>query len=279
MFCVVISGLTCSDDSSEGDYDPTRECFIVELAEGQIDDAPSDDNDDAPSDDNDDMANPPANLAVVPAASRPAASASSVVRQAQLAQLQEFEGKLEEERRQTQRLRAALEQEHTGRCAGARAAGSVAWERILADDDVDNPLDRKRASQKLVTAAYLLQAMPRPSTPEGHNLRDEARVLIEQAAVQQAESSASRMRSVASAKAGGTAQQDHEASVHTPPGGRGKAVVVNGAKAPSVHDHDRIKRPPVKERIRTRVGTPMYDEILASKVSRKSFEAIKIMYT
>ena len=25
--------LTCSDDSSEGDYDPTRECFIVELEE------------------------------------------------------------------------------------------------------------------------------------------------------------------------------------------------------------------------------------------------------
>jgi hypothetical protein len=72
-------------------------------------------------------------------------------------------------------------------------------------------------------------------------MRDEARVLIEQAAVQQAESSASRMRSVASTKASGTAQQDHEASVHTPPGGRGKAAAADVAKAPSVHD--RIKRP------------------------------------
>ena len=27
--------LTCSEDSSEGDYDPTRECFIVELANGR----------------------------------------------------------------------------------------------------------------------------------------------------------------------------------------------------------------------------------------------------
>ena len=26
--------LTCSDDSSEGDYDPNRECFMVELADG-----------------------------------------------------------------------------------------------------------------------------------------------------------------------------------------------------------------------------------------------------
>ena len=66
----------------------------------------------------------------------------------------------------------------------ARAAGRVAQERILADDDIDNPLDLKRASQKLITAAYLLEAMPEPSTPEGRNLCDEAWVLIEQAAVQ-----------------------------------------------------------------------------------------------
>jgi hypothetical protein len=85
--------LTYSDDSSEGDYEPTQECFMVELAEGQIDDAPSDDRNNT--------ANPPANPAVVPAAPRPAASASSVVRRAQLAQLQELEAKLEEEHWQT----------------------------------------------------------------------------------------------------------------------------------------------------------------------------------
>ena len=79
--------LTCSDDSSEGDYDPTRECFMVELEDGQIDDALSDDENDV------------ANPVVVPAAPRPAASASSAVWQAQLAQLQELEAKLEEERR------------------------------------------------------------------------------------------------------------------------------------------------------------------------------------
>ena len=125
--------------------------------------------------------------------------------------------------------------------------GRVAREWILVDDDVDNPLDLKRASQKLITMAYLLQAMTEPSTPEGRNQRDEAWVLIEQVALQQAESSASRMRSAASAKAGGTAHQDHEASVHTPPGGRGKVATENGAKAPSVHD--RIKKPSTKERL------------------------------
>ena len=144
-------------------------------------------------------------------------------------------------------LRTALEQERTSRGARARAAGCVAQERILADDNVDNLLDLKRASQKLVTAAYLLQAMPEPSTTKGRNLRNKARVLIEQAAVQQAESSASRMHSEALAKACGTAQQDHEASVHVPPGGKGKAAAADDARAPSVHD--RIRRPPIKERI------------------------------
>ena len=35
--------LTCSEDSSEGDYDPTRECFMAELADGQNDNAPGND--------------------------------------------------------------------------------------------------------------------------------------------------------------------------------------------------------------------------------------------
>ena len=168
--------LTCSDDSSEGDYDPTWECFKVELADGQIDDALSDNNNGA--------ANPPANQTVVPAAPRPATSASSAVRQAQLAQLQELEGKLEEECRQTQKLRTALEREITARGAGTRAAGRVAQEQILADDKVDNPLDLNRASQKLAAAAFLLRAMPEPSMPEGCNLRHKAQALIDTAAVQ-----------------------------------------------------------------------------------------------
>ena len=96
----------------------------------------------------------------------------------------------------------------------------VARERILADDNVDKPPELKTASEKLVAAAYLLQAMPESSTTSGRNLRHEAQALIEQAAVQQAESSASRMRSVVPKQPGGTARQNHEASVHTPPEGR-----------------------------------------------------------
>ena len=72
-------------------------------------------------------------------------------------------------------------------------------------------------------------------------------MLIEQADVQQAKSSASRMRSIVPKQASGTAQQDHEASVHTPPGGRGKAAAADGAKPPSVHD--RIGKTPARERL------------------------------
>ena len=79
-------------------------------------------------------------------AANPAASTSSAARQVQLAQLQELEAKLKEEHRQTRKLRTALEQERIARGARARAAGRVVQEQILADDDVDNPLDLNRAS-------------------------------------------------------------------------------------------------------------------------------------
>ena len=89
---------------------------MVELADGVVDEAPSDDGyNEEP---------PPANQAVVPVAT-PAASSSSAARWAQLAQLTEIEKRLKEEQRQTRLLRTALEQERTVRGARARAAGRV----------------------------------------------------------------------------------------------------------------------------------------------------------
>src|SRR6185312_16335268 len=55
------------------------------------------------------------------------------------------------------------------------------------------------------------------------------------------------MRWKAPEQPGGTARQDHEASVHTPPEGKGKAAVAHDVKAPSVHD--RIGKAPVRERL------------------------------
>jgi hypothetical protein len=100
------------------------------------------------------------------------------------------------------------------RAANAHELGKQSRERVNVDFDVDNPNTPPRASQKLVAAATLLRAMPTPSTPEARNLHREALALIEQAAVQQAESSASRIRQQGSARDHGGAQGP-EASVHT----------------------------------------------------------------
>ena len=79
--------LTCSEDSSEGDYDPARECFMVKLANGQEDNAPGDDGNGG--------ADAQANQPVVPPAP-PSSLSSSAARQAQLAQLKELQAKLDE---------------------------------------------------------------------------------------------------------------------------------------------------------------------------------------
>jgi hypothetical protein len=95
----------------------------------------------------------------------------------------------------------------------ARELGKQARDRIDADFNVDNPDTPPRASQKLIAAATLLRAMPAPSTPEARNLHREVQALIEQAAVQQAESSASRIRQQGDAQGDGAAQGG-EPSVH-----------------------------------------------------------------
>jgi hypothetical protein len=91
-------------------------------------------------------------------------------------------------------LRASITGEASARGERARELGKQPRDRINADLNVNNPDTPPRASQKLIAAAKLLRAMAAPSTPEARNLHREAQALIEQAAVQQAESSASRIR-------------------------------------------------------------------------------------
>jgi hypothetical protein len=128
--------------------------------------------------------------------------------------VRELEAKLAEEYRAVRLLRASIAGEASARNERVRELGKQARERINADFDVDNPSMPPRASQKLIAAATLLRAMPAPSMPEARNLHREAQTLIEQAAVQQAESSASRIRQQRSARDDGGAQGP-EASVHT----------------------------------------------------------------
>jgi len=150
---------------------------MVQLADGQEDNAPGNNRNGG--------ADAQVNQPVVPAVTL-SSSSSSAAQQAQLAQLKELQAKLNEQCQQTQELRTAIEQQRTTGGAHAQAAVRVARERILADDNIDKPPELKTASEKLVTTAYLLQAMPEPSTTLGRNLRREAQALIEQAAVQQA---------------------------------------------------------------------------------------------
>jgi hypothetical protein len=149
----------------------------------------------------------------------------------QLAQARELEAKLAEEYRAVRLLRASIAGAASARGERARELGRRARDRINADFNVDNTPSRAR--QKLVAAATLLRAMPVPSSPEARNLHREAQALIEQAAVQQAESSASRIRQQGSAR-DDCGAQGPESTVHT--GGAAERPANPG-------------RTPVKERI------------------------------
>jgi hypothetical protein len=119
--------------------------------------------------------------------------------------------------------------EASARGERARELGIQARDRINADFNVDNPDTPPRASQKLIAAATLLRAMPAPSTPEARNLHREAQALIEQAAVQQAESSASRIHQQGDARDDGGAQGP-EPSVHA---GRATECPANPGRTPA----------------------------------------------
>jgi hypothetical protein len=147
----------------------------------------------------------------------------------QLAQARELEAKLAEEYRTVRLLHAYMAGETSTRGERARELGKQTRDRINADFNVDNLDTPPRASQKLIAAATLLRAMPDPSTPEVRNLHCEAQALIEQAAVQQAESSASRIRQQGDARDyGGT--QGPEPSVHV---GRATERPANPGRTPA----------------------------------------------
>jgi hypothetical protein len=74
-----------------------------------------------------------------------------------------------------------------------------------------------RASQNLAAIAILLRMMPKPSTTGGCRIHVEIRGLLECTAVQQAESSASRLQEPASEQRARPSRQEREASVHPEP--------------------------------------------------------------
>jgi hypothetical protein len=126
---------------------------------------------------------------------------------AQLTQARELEAKVVEYRA-VRLLRASIAGEASARGERVCELGWQARERINTNFNVNDPSTPPRASQKLIAAATLLQAMPAPSTPEAQKLLREVQALIEQAAVQQAESSASRIHQQGSARDDDGARDD-----------------------------------------------------------------------
>jgi hypothetical protein len=197
-----------SDDSSVGSYNPAQECCVVFTND------PANAADTAGAGDGEVLSalGTGPRMAAGPSAPPPSPPRGADIN-AQLAQARELEAKLAEEYRTVRLLRASIAGEASARGERARELGRQARDRINADFNVDDPDTPPRASQKLIAPATLLRAMPAPSTPEAQNLHREAQALIEQAAVQQAESSASRIRQQGSARDNGGAQGP-EPSVH-----------------------------------------------------------------
>jgi hypothetical protein len=183
------------DNSSAGSYDPAWECFVV-IANDQANAANA-----AEAGDGEVPPNPGTgpHQGAGPSAPPPSPLRGADIN-TQLAQARELEAKLVEEYHAVRLLRASIVGEDSARGERARELGKQARERINADFDVDNRSRPPRVSQKLIAATTLLRAMPAPSTPEARNLHRQVQALIEQAAVQQAESSASRIRQQGSAR-------------------------------------------------------------------------------
>jgi hypothetical protein len=201
----------CSDDDhSLGDegYDPSRECFHVNQGDHGEDNhlgMPEDDNTPVPAS----RIDIPWELAVVPI---PAGGQDT-----QLEQFREMQARLDEEAGRLVQLRQNIEQEWAGR-AIAGGAHHRAWDvqrRIVDGARAELPLASSGVGQNLAAAAMLLRTMPEPSTTEGRRIQGELNDLLEDVAVRQAKSSASRRQGCPSEHHATPSRRIQEASVRT----------------------------------------------------------------
>lgn len=164
-------------DSDEGSYDPSRECFHIEIEVAEGGDAAVGRGDYTPPQQAL-LAEHPRNQATM--------SAPEGHQRAELGQLQDLEAKLKEDRQQLQQLQTTLEREQTGRGDGgvARLRARDVQRRINEDQRGEQPPFLARASQNIAAAAILLWSMPEPPTSEGRRVHDELRGLLECAVVQ-----------------------------------------------------------------------------------------------
>jgi hypothetical protein len=159
---------------------------------------------------------------------------------AQLEQIREMQATLDEEAGQLVQLRQNIGQEWAGRApAGeARHLPQDVQHRIADDARARLPPASSGVGQNLAAAAILLRAMPEPSTIEGRRIQGELKNLLEDAAVRQAESSASRRQGYPPEHCAATSRFMREASVHT---GRTRDTTsaAPGRLSHEHHHHDR----------------------------------------
>jgi hypothetical protein len=202
---------SCSDDGhSLGDEgcDPSRECFHIDQGDHGEDNhlgMPQDDNAHVPAS----RVDIPRELAVVPVLAGG--------QDTQLEQFREMQAKLDEEVGRLVQLRPNIEQEWAGRAlaGGAPHRAQDVQRRIIDDARARLPPAFSGVGHNLAAAAMLLRAMSEPSTTEGRRIQGELKGLLENAAVQRTESSASRRQGCPSEHRATSSRLMQEASVRT----------------------------------------------------------------
>jgi hypothetical protein len=233
----------CSDGShSFGDEDcgPSRECFHVDLGgpgEGNHLGIPKNGDPPRPAPRVDILRE----LAVVPV---PAGGQDS-----QLEQIHEMQARLDEGAGTLEQFRRNIGQEWADQ-APAGEARHLPWgiqHRIVDDVRARPPPASSGVGQNLAAAAILLRVMPEPSTTEGRRIQGELKNLLEDVAVRQTESSASRRQGYPSKHRTATSRFMREASVHT---GRTRNTAPAAPGRLGNEHHRRDRRAHLDEKVR-----------------------------
>jgi hypothetical protein len=146
-------------------------------------------------------------------------------------------------------FRRNIGQEWVGQApaGGARHLPHDIQHRIADDVRARPPPASSGVGQNLAAAAILLRAMPEPSTTEGRRIQGELKNLLDDAAVRQAESSASQRQGYPSEHRVTTSRFMREASVHT---GRTRNTAPAAPGRLGNEHHHRNRRTHLDEKVR-----------------------------
>lgn len=192
-------------DSSDDMYDPTRECFNVEIEDLGTGGNGNDDGDQgrdprptagatpagaAPEDPS--ASRPPGQGPQAPARAGPSGTGDPPAtpqrpRRPAIKRIRELGDRLERDRHLLRQEIKAYERDHRAARNPSPAARQHARDvnrRIINDEGGEHLPIFPRASHNVTATALLVRAMPEPSTLEGRRIRDDLRDYLETAAVQ-----------------------------------------------------------------------------------------------